>query len=262
MKKFVILLMLLLGFVANSSARMTTMIVSGPGTSGTPATTTAAATVDNCPDAIYNYAWTGDNTSDSEHACIDNGTVAPDTTGNTGVEFSAAYGDTGEGIGARLNAGTDVMCWTIDESPIKGTVWLNLYGNVAVTAEGTMVNFTYDSTNYAEMQLGVDSDDVKGRWNGNGRAEGTGISTGQWYYMGYSWDLSAGGAGDKQKVVVASTDWADGDEEVNALTDFGGNIDTICIGKTLAVDGACNRETYIDNIYFVEGEYEATHPNP
>lgn len=104
-------------------------------------------TVDNCPDATYDFAWTGENTSANTTACVANGASTVNVGTNNDVLFGSSYGE-GTGDGAQISASGDNVCWTIDEAAILGTVWFSINTRVTTTSNGAVV-MMHDGTVYA-----------------------------------------------------------------------------------------------------------------
>ena len=136
---------------------------------------------------------------------------------------------------------------------------MSLKGVVALTSRSTVAKLdsSDEDVDFAAIKLDVDSETGLGMYGAQKAEDTTSVTIGSWVRVGYTWDVTNG----KHKFVFGSTNWSDGEEDVEALTAPSGNFIYFALSGQ-AVNNACNRETYIDNVYFINGTYEASDPKP
>jgi len=265
MKKIFLLLIIFLAVATQANSRGFETVI--------PYYNSAAAapgggTVHNCPDATYDFAWTGDNTGapdTSAYGCFANGTSSADATNNDSVTIGAT-GVTGNG--ASVDATDDQLCWTIDKAVDVGTVWYSLKSITLPTGNASIVNLN-NLTSSVRTVLRTD-----GTYSGyyidagaNSTWTGDAIIDETWARIGYSWDKT----NDDHSIIVCNDNdcsmsgaevW---EEDLNdTMGTVASNFSRICIGESaIGSDGTSSgREQIIDDLYFIYGTYKANDPKP
>ena len=231
-------------------------------TGGSVPVAPGGSTVDNCPDATYDFAWTGDNTAGVLYGCLDNGTSTVlgeggvGALGQTAASTGAGYGLTGNGAETTEH---DNICFAIDEATTTGTIWLSVYfDTTAPSNDNCIIVGMSDPDEYLRHTYDT-SGQAKAFYQAN-QALGTDtLTTGIWYRQGMSWDNTVGtGSLD----VKDSGAWGTNEDTNEGLVQISENFDYICIGAPTISSTSVNTETWVDNIYFINGVYEAADPMP
>ncbi len=206
-------------------------------------------TVDNCPDATYDFAYTGDNTQGASYACFSDGTVSANVATESGMTWSSGYG--------MLNSAGDKACWTVNiASTTVGTLWVSFYQVVSVTSRGVLVGID-DGSDSVYITIESNAETHRGYNFADIVTDATTFATsGSWVTSGLTWENDGT---DRHKLVVDSTNWTTGSEEPDVLDAASGNWTSICIGDNIG-SGSPNRELRVTDIYFISGTYEESHP--
>lgn len=245
-----ILIQLLLVILASSfavAATNTVQVSVGTAASG------GSGVVDNCPDATYDFAWTGENTAGAAYGCFDSGTSSATAASNDQIDLGSGYAQAGS-YGALANSNQDDICWTISETSVVGTVWFSIYEDTPVVDTGYTITLidSDNITEYAYLRL-HNNGELRSYYNGQNVPGSTAISADTWTRVGFAYDVTSGVHS------VYDGDW-DG-EDTETLTQISGDFTRICIGNSesnTTVTGAI----WFDNIYLVNGTYQADDPMP
>jgi hypothetical protein len=219
-------------------------------------------TTDNCPDATYNFAWTGDNTSGVTYACKDNGTSSVNTASTgSGYATGSSYGESGNGV--RFSAANQYLLWTASGGDIIDdetcTIWYSIRAEDSNFSGQTFMESYSDSNNrfYAYVH---DEDDLAAYANGNGTAEswsdGADVSDGAWKRRAISWNSAT-----NKLSLYDGSDWS----ETTSSTYTAWNSqdpDDFTLGENEASAYAETKNIDIDSVYIIVGTYQAGDPEP
>jgi len=254
---------LLAAIIEVPEARLSTILLSG-----TPATT---GTVDNCPDATYAFAWTGDNTSGSDYACTSNGTSSVQAASSGGsLAYGTSYGENGDGV--QINAADEYLLFTASGGDIiddeASTIWFSIRtnGDVDMANPPPYIFESYLGGSNANELYGYvrpDEDVATIAWGASTGESWNGadadITNGEWHRIGVSWDAASG-------YLCVDTDdqsWANcsGSNTFTAWNDGSpADPDDFTIGEN-QTGNAFTWEIHMDNIYIVT-TYKAADPMP
>ena len=210
----------------------------------------------------YAFRWNGDHATDTSYADLRSGDASLDGNVTGTIEISSAYGEAGNGL--RVTGANEYITWVMSGvdtiNTDSGTIWFSIKTDASedFTADGCFIE-SYISSN-DKMNCVVRSSDEKLNFTfkGSGTEEGFAstsvVNTGNWVRCALSWDITT------QKVAVYD-DIADGwsVSVSSTYTKASTLLDDFTLGEN-ATGSSFTHNIYIDNVYLVNGDYQAADP--
>ncbi len=210
----------------------------------------------------YAIRWNGDHATDTSYADLRSGAASLDGAVTGTVEINGSYGQVGNGL--RVTTNNEYVLWalsgadTIDRN--VATVWFSIKTDVSedFTADATFWESYIASTDYIRIVIRSSDEKLSLTTKGNNTTESysssSAVNTGNWIRIAVSWNIGTAKVACYDGV---SDSWNESSSSTytKSVTVF----DEFVLGENSA-GGSFTENIYLDNVYLVNGDYQAADP--